>query len=95
MHLNVTGVIFSRIVDEIIREGQTKTYPLDNVRDSATAIFGVDKGKTSWYAIDKEFAMVHVDGGAVKVREGEVGQHTVRVGSRRNVENYVTAKEIR
>lgn len=94
MHLSVTGVIFSRIINEILEEGECKAYPLGG-RNEAVAIFGAMKPSgPDWHAYGED-ARVHIDQLPVDHREGKVGQHTVRVGSRNDMNNYLAAKEIR
>ncbi len=93
MHLNIKGVIFQREIDATIGEGQTKSFPLGSEENDTVAIFGVDEGKTPWYASGKN-SMVHIDGGPVTEREGIVGKQSVRIGDRIKRDNYVTAIEM-
>lgn len=94
MNLAVTGVIFDRNLAESLTEGQTKAFPLGKGEKDAVAVFGIENGKATWAAANKD-AFVHVDGGPVSERMGELGAHSVRIGSWNNRENHVTAKEVK
>lgn len=94
MNLTVTGVIFDRQIAESLTEGQTKAFPLGKGETDAVAVFGIENGKATWATANND-AFIHVGGGPVKERRGEFEDHSVRVGSYNNRQNYVTAREIK
>jgi hypothetical protein len=91
MEVIVAGSIDGQPVEEILHDETAKVYRLGDNGDSA-AVFGAESGQ-NWFALGDR-VMVHIDGQPVRMSEGAIGQHRVRIGSRTNRVDYVEARVI-